>query len=326
MRKIISLNGEVSKLERERWAALSAEEFYGGDLEIESEHDGQVRLDKSAAYPMSLTRLYSRNSSLGYRRRRPHIRNNEIGSRLIWFVRKGTLSIRRPDADWEVRGGQIGFTNSNVPFHAQAIGSERGEYESYQLLVPGPLFATHLDEADRISGALDVSGASGEIVSNILKLLAKHGSLIDRDATSLMSESLLMSILELIKDKADFRQHLRNPNEARVAQIRRFIVDNVDNSELAATDVAAHYGMSARNLIYVLKQGETSFSKILWETRLALACRLLSSDEALAVPISDIAHKAGFKSAAHFSRMFATEVGLTPSKYRKIHASGGTSR
>lgn len=321
MRSIISVNGEFSKHERERWAALSAEEFFGGDLEVDTRQDGVARLEKSASHPVMLTRLYSRNGNLGYRRRRPHIRSNEIGSRVIWFVRKGTLHIRRSDGGWDVKGGQIGFTNSNVPFHAQAKSNERGEYESYQLLVPGPLFAIHLDEADRISRPLDISGTAGEIVSNILTMLAKHGNLIDKDALSLISESLLMSILELIKDKADFRAHLKEPHDARVAQIKRFIVDHVENPDLTFKDVAAHYGMSSRNLIYVLKQNDTSFSKILWESRLARACRLLCSEETQGASIAAIGEMAGFKSSAHFSRMFASEIGLTPSKYRKIHSS-----
>jgi AraC-like DNA-binding protein len=52
----------------------------------------------------------------------------------------------------------------------------------------------------------------------------------------------------------------------------------------------------------------------LLKTRLQKAMHLLSSSNA---PISDIAKRLGFFDQPHFSRLFKTATGLTPSKYRK---------
>lgn len=57
-----------------------------------------------------------------------------------------------------------------------------------------------------------------------------------------------------------------------------------------------------------------NLSDYVWERRIAMATRLLTSNQHLY--ISEVARRCGFKSAAHFSRRFTQATGSTPSTYR----------
>ncbi|MDP9342641.1 MAG: AraC family transcriptional regulator [Actinomycetota bacterium] len=56
--------------------------------------------------------------------------------------------------------------------------------------------------------------------------------------------------------------------------------------------------------------------RYLMALRVERARRLL---EVSSLSITQIAHRAGFGSASHFSTVFRTRVGLSPSEYRKRH-------
>jgi AraC family transcriptional regulator, positive regulator of tynA and feaB len=69
----------------------------------------------------------------------------------------------------------------------------------------------------------------------------------------------------------------------------------------------------------VLRANNTSFSDLLWSQRLPSARDWLVSESFRRYPIHKVACMAGFKSAAHFSRMFKSAYGISPKEYRAQH-------
>jgi AraC-like DNA-binding protein len=67
----------------------------------------------------------------------------------------------------------------------------------------------------------------------------------------------------------------------------------------------------------VLKSHGTSFSALLWTSRLACAQEWLGAEGMGHLPIAQIAYMAGFKSPAHFSRAFKAATGRTPGAFRE---------
>jgi hypothetical protein len=85
MEKLYPCHGVNAADAWKAWAAMTAREFYDGDLENHSEDFSGVVFEKALHYPISLTHLISR-AALSYRRSSQHIRNNKVGFRVIWFV------------------------------------------------------------------------------------------------------------------------------------------------------------------------------------------------------------------------------------------------
>ena len=61
-----------------------------------------------------------------------------------------------------------------------------------------------------------------------------------------------------------------------------------------------------------------SFSNMVKKLRVAQARRLLDSTD---YPITQVALQSGYKNMANFNRQFLSEVGTTPTKYRRLESS-----
>jgi transcriptional regulator GlxA family with amidase domain len=68
----------------------------------------------------------------------------------------------------------------------------------------------------------------------------------------------------------------------------------------------------------LLKHHGSSFSTLVWEERLKIASRLLSSATSNDLSVSKVAYGMGFKSLAHFSRKFKAAFNMSPSEYRSM--------
>lgn len=78
--------------------------------------------------------------------------------------------------------------------------------------------------------------------------------------------------------------------------------------------LARDLGTSPRSLQRRLAEQGQGFSRLLVETRLQVAARLLGT--AQGPSLAEIGFLAGFSDQAHFSRLFQRHVGTTPSRYR----------
>ena len=74
--------------------------------------------------------------------------------------------------------------------------------------------------------------------------------------------------------------------------------------------------ISPRYLCYILKKSELSFSNLLWERRMNTAYDWLKDGKMQHYSISEIAYLVGFKSSAHFSRMFKLRFSVAPREFR----------
>lgn len=322
MHRLFSANGKISSDIWNTWSAMSAREFYDGDLEFDARGDVDFSFDKALCYPLSLTRLATR-SGLAYRRTWQHIRGNKVGFRVIWFVRKGSLRITRSQGSCEVKEGQAGIVDSSAPFHIRTICDAEGQYESYQLTVPAYMFLAHLQEADKVTAPFDLDTPEGNIVQHLLTLLLNEGENLSRRAAKPMAESLLEAIADSMGYRSTELPRRQRLVDKRLADIENYILMNLTDPDLCYDRVAANCGISPRYLCYLLKANNSSFSELLWKNRLPKARELLMSDATRDYPIHEIAFMSGFKSAAHFSRMFKNAYGCPPREFRMACGATG---
>lgn len=319
MESLISSQGRISLASQAALARLSAHEFFQGDLEMEAGPTGSFGFRKSIQFPISLTHLTAFRCQMGYRRNWAHIRANQVGFRVIWFIRKGSLKVVRSQGSHVVSAGQATFIDSGTPFHAKTLGDENGDYESYQLLVPGHLFLPYLQEADRLATSLDLSTPDAARVIEILDLLVRNGRRMSQRLVTTLCHGLLASIADVLdQQQVNITRQSRLFAE-RFAEVSRHISAHLDEPSLSLESVVSDLGISSRYLCYIFQANRTTFSEFLWKSRLDRAHALLLKT-AKDVPIQEIAGSVGFKSSAHFSRLFKAAFALTPSQFRARHA------
>ncbi|MFD2136341.1 helix-turn-helix domain-containing protein [Novosphingobium resinovorum] len=102
----------------------------------------------------------------------------------------------------------------------------------------------------------------------------------------------------------------------------RFIEVHLADPLLSTAMVAKGCGISPRYLSFLLRMRDTSFSELVWEQRLAKARDWLAASDPREVSIGEIAYGVGFKSPAHFSRMFKRVFGANPREYRGERGAG----
>ena len=310
------------------YAALTRREFYEGDLESATGDFNSVELDKALSAPLSITRLKTR-TELTFRRTSQHIRRNRVGLRVLWFVQSGSLKIVRATGTCEIKAGQAGILDSNVPFVATLKASHEGEHCSYQVIIPPDLFIAHLQEAERFSDPFSLASPSGQIAREILEIIVQHGSTLGEKVTQSLTHAMLDAVGDHLRDSGIELPRRQKLVDRRLADIENYIKMNLDDPELSCEKVAFSCGISPRYLCFLLKSNNTSFSELVWQNRLSKARDWLVSRKTRDYPIHEIAYMSGFKSAAHFSRMFRSAFGMPPREYRALHlqqnAQGDTS-
>lgn len=318
MHNLFSFTGKTPADSLANWAAMSSREFYDGDLETDPGEKPELTFDKALGFPISLTHLTCRGS-MAYRRSWRHIRTNKVGVRVIWFVKNGSLKIVRSQGSCTIEAGQAGIIDSNAPFHAKLIPDEGGTHESYQAIVPAHLFLTHMPEAEKFTDTFSLTTSEGHVVERLLDLLAGEGENLNRKTAQPLVESFLEAIGEAIGCRHMDIPRRQRLVDKRLADIENYILMNLTDPDLCYDKVAASCGISPRYLCYVLKANNTSFSDLLWQNRLPKARDWLVSPATRDYPIHEIAFMSGFKSAAHFSRMFKATYGCPPREYRVLH-------
>lgn len=315
MQRLFCVTGRISLEISNSWAAIAAREFYDGDLQFETEGVADFSFDKALCYPMSLTMLSS-DCGISYRRNWQHIRLNQVGLQVILFVRRGSLRIARSQGMCEVKEGFAAIINSDVPFHMKIIPDSLGRCESYQLTVPAHMFLTHLQEADQLAAPFSLNSPEGQVVMRLLEFLVRDGETLSKRTAQPLGESLLEAIADCIGYRNAELPRRQRLVDKRLTDIENYILMNLADPDLCCDRVAASCGISPRYLCYILKANNTSFSDLLWKNRLPKARDFLIAPAAQDYPIHKIAFMSGFKSAAHFSRMFKAAYGCPPREFR----------
>jgi AraC-like DNA-binding protein len=97
--------------------------------------------------------------------------------------------------------------------------------------------------------------------------------------------------------------------------------ERLDAPGLAAGEVAAALGISARSLHRAFAAEGTTFMAQLRGLRMDRAAQLLAQPRLAGVSVAEIGRRCGYGDASHFVRHFQQAVGTTPARWRRIRLS-----
>ena len=315
MHTVYKYAGRDSAEWRSDYSSLVRQEFYDGDLEAGTSDALDLTIEKALAEPMALLRI-STNVPISYRRSWQHIRANKVGVRVVWFVRRGSLKIVRSRASCIVSHTECAILDSSLPFFAQATPDADGVFEAVQAIVPAHLFLSHLPAAVEFDRAFPIETENRHMMAELLDLMFREGESISPKAAHPLVAAFLEILSDCIAEYADGPKSRLRVVDKRLADIEAYILKHLTDPDLGYDEVAAKCGISPRYLCYVLKANNSSFSTLLWSQRLPKARDWLAASALSDYPIQEIAFMAGFKSPAHFSRMFKATYGCSPKEYR----------
>jgi AraC-like DNA-binding protein len=107
---------------------------------------------------------------------------------------------------------------------------------------------------------------------------------------------------------------------ARLRMAKSYIAENSSRRDLSVGGVAAHLGLTPRNLQRLFESEGTTFSEFLLLQRLGRAHRMLTEPRLAQNPVGSIAYDAGFGDLSYFNRSFKRRFGMTPRDVRNDFA------
>ncbi len=297
-------------------------DYYDGDLEPLSPAEVDMRIEKSVSGDYAIYNLRSR-TGLAFRRSWTHIRNDKTNVTVIWFVRRGEIAISHPGGRNVLHADECAITRSSKPFYMELTPDEGGEVEAMHVAVPSHRLYSIISDTLEAGRPFPTSKGDLLLAERILTMLFEQDEEIDPDTAEQLVETLLNGVGRTIGRIAGEPAPRETIGDRRVADVTRYISQHFANPDLNAKMVADNCGISLRYLCHILKKQGLSFSQIIWDLRMATAHEWLRAEKMQHHAISEIAYLVGFKSSAHFSRMFKSRYGMGPRDYRALPVPQG---
>lgn len=291
------------------------QEYYRGDYWLEDGAVIDVHARRKAAGPCAAILLQSA-TRLFFRRTRQHIREDGTDLTVLWFVKRGRLVFSNQLGSRTAQCGDFLMSRSTSPFFIECQPDAQGVHEVLHVTVPTHILRGLVD-CDASAGVLlPMQRAELGIAEGILSGLFQRDADLAEETTRTLVEAALAVIGQGLRH--DVRAVPPRPSvaEKRFEDVRRFVEVHLSDPSLSAAMTARGCGISPRYLTTLLKQNETSFSELIWQRRLEQARAWMARSDAASISISEIAYAVGFKSPAHFSRMFKRNYQRNPSDYR----------
>lgn len=165
--------------------------------------------------------------------------------------------------------------------------------------------------AVRFAGGQGISGMIApflaRMVENLDTLSGATGARLALNAVDLVST---MFASELGSAAAP------STHDVMLSRVRSYIEEHLGDSDLTPTSIAAAHFISTRHLHGLFQERDTTVSTWIRTRRLERSRRDLLDPMLTAYSIGAIAGRSGFVDAAHFSRVFKSTFGESPSEVR----------
>jgi AraC family transcriptional regulator, positive regulator of tynA and feaB len=291
-------------------------EYYSGEASIEPGPSVNVRGERKSVGSCSIIRMRSKNR-LFFRRSLPHIRQDATDVTVLWFVKSGRLCVSHQNGHTVAEENDFVITKSMTPFAITCEVDDRSIHEVLHVVIPTHTLRRFVSQNVGTGFSAPAKGRALAIVEHLISHIFEDDNELTEDVAQVLIESALSVLGRTIVNDLDHLVPVRQTmSDRRLQEVLRFIDVHLSDPKLNLALVAAGCGISPRYISLLLQLRGVSFTALVWERRLDLARTWLLSTKTGMVSISEVAFSVGFKSTAHFSRMFKQRFGMSPKAYR----------
>jgi AraC-like DNA-binding protein len=149
---------------------------------------------------------------------------------------------------------------------------------------------------------------------DLIQCIASQSTAPSAIARNMMGEQLL-ELIEFSMIDPGARSKRRCP-EALIHQAKRYIDTHLGDTALDVAAIAGGVHVSSQHLQRLFRTKGISLMRYVWQARLERAALLLRAGATRSSSIQEIGWQCGFTTAAHFSRLFRRQYGVSPSDFR----------
>lgn len=269
--------------------------------------DGTIVTTKRAGLPISLIeaqpQLVSRTED-GIRRSR---------SDRLFFVWQlgGSSSVEHGEGGVAISSGEGVLFDPNVPY---TLRFEEA-FTQVCIQVPKPWLRDRMPRGFGPSLGQRLTSSTG--IGSVLQ--AATGAMLLDDGLDEATVDVFLDVLARSLHSVGWGQSVRPQNMLDYgARLRHFVTTNMADETLSPSSAASELGCSLRQIHKICAGQGTTFGRLVLETRLGVAGRLLAYGQNSAGRISDIAYECGFGDLSHFCRSFKAHYGSSPKAFRAL--------
>jgi AraC-like DNA-binding protein len=202
------------------------------------------------------------------------------------------------------------------PFFIECQVDQDCVHELLHVTVPTHILRAHIPQDFSTGLFMPANRPELHIAENILTDVFEDDGTLAEESARVLVETALTLIGNAVRTSEEAAPARQTIADRRLADVLRFIEVHLSDPQLSTAMVAKGCGISPRYLSFLLRLKGTSFSELVWEQRLEKARNWLSASDPRDISISEIAYGVGFKSPAHFSRMFKRVFKVNPREFR----------
>lgn len=249
-------------------------------------------------------------------RNRSHIASVSEEVYLVKVQTSGTGIVRHRGNEARLRPGDYTMCLSSEPY--QLTFPEH--FSQLVLAVPVDVLSGCVHDPSRFLGmriAADdgVNGVFSQFVSSIYERVDTLGDVLLKRLEANVLDLLVTSIAHHEATESGSRREMK---VEYLHRLKRYIDNHLCDPDLCPDSIATAHGITTRYLHMLFKSSDASLCRYIQSQRLSRCEAALKDPGFGARSVSDIAYHFGFNDASHFSRLFKSEYGEAPARYRRL--------
>lgn len=244
---------------------------------------------------------------------------------MLHFQMSGVGVMRQGGREAVLRPGELAFYDSDKPYSLSLDDQFRNTILVFpqRMLALLPATASQLT-AVRLPGTDGVAG----MVASLLGGLAENMGRLPRHSSVRFAHSVVDLVAEALQGELGLSSEhsVATDRDRSLQQILAYIEDHLADPDLGPEQLAAANFISVRTLHSLFNRAGTSVAAWIRTRRLERCHEDLANPRLEQLPVGTVMTRYGFVSTAHFSRLFRSTYGESPTEFRKrmrIEAENG---
>lgn len=231
----------------------------------------------------------------------------------INFHLEGRGILRQQNRCAELVPGQWVIYDNTRPYELKF----ESDYRQLLFLAPRELLLKRLPSIEHyLALSLSAQEGAGRVLFEFLRSALSQIDHISPDVNERYGEILIDLLVAAFSESSGLEPAEPFQDSTRLIQVKRYIADHLHEHELSVESIARALHLSKRHLHTLFVDEETTLNRYIWQQRIERSAATLRNPKMNHLSISEVSTMWGFRSSAHFSRLFKSSTGETPRVHR----------